>query len=136
MAESEGITGKGRVTMTQIVRTTRRTQVNDGNEEPVETIHEREVDRVIREEDDTRGYDETRALRPWIRGLQNVTQRQFTLLREFDFRLSNSEARNRAASNEASLDRASFWVVWVTLMLVLGSALAIVLILILSSIVR
>ena len=122
--------------MRRIVRTTRRTQVNDENEEPVETMHEREVERVVREEDDTRSYDETRALRPWIRGLQNVTQRQFALLRDFDFRLSNSEERNRVASNEASLDRASFWVVWVTLMLVLGTALAIMLVLIFTSIVR
>ena len=122
--------------MRQIVRTTRRIKVNDGNEEPVETMHEREVDRVVREEDDTRRYDEARALRLWIRGLQNVTQRQFALLREFDFRLSNSEERNRLASNEASLVRGSFWVVWVTLMVGLGSALAIVLILILTMFVR
>ncbi len=122
--------------MRRIVRTTRRTQVNDGNEEPVETRHEREVERVVRAEDDARGYDETRALRPWIRGLQDVTQRQFALLREFDFRLSNSEERNRVASNEASLERASFWVLWGILMLILGSALAVVLVLILTSIVR
>lgn len=122
--------------MRRIVRTTRRTQVDDGNEEPVETMRERRVDRVVSEDDDMRGYDETRAIRPWIRGLQNASQRQFSLLREFNFRLSNSEERNRLASDEASVDRASFWVVWVILMLVLGSALAIVLVLILTSLVR
>ncbi len=40
------------------------------------------------------------------------------------------------ASNEASAERASFWVVWVILMLILGSALEGVLVLMLTSIVR
>lgn len=123
--------------MRRIVRTTRGTQVDNRNQEPYETIQkERQVERVVTEENDMRGIDETRAIRPWIRGLQNVTQRQFALLRDFDFRLSNSEARERVASNEASMDRASFWMIWVALMLVLGSALAIVLVLILTTIVH
>jgi hypothetical protein len=122
--------------MRRIVRTTRRTQVDDVNEEPVEAGRERRVVRLVPEEEDMRSNNETRALRPWIRGLQNATQRQFALLRDLDFRLSNSEERNRVASNEASIDRASVWVVWAILMLLLGSALAVVLVLLLTSIVH
>jgi hypothetical protein len=122
--------------MRRIVRTTRRTQVEDGNEGPVESRRERRVVRLVPEEEDMRSNDETRAIRPWIRGLQNATQRQFALLRDVDFRLSNSEEQNRVASNEASIDRASIWVLWAILMLGFGSALVIVLFLILTSIVH
>lgn len=140
----------------RIVRTTRRIETN-GALEPVETVHEREVDRVLRagEPAPPREHDrliqradyyvaepavpapaEMAEMHSWIRALQNVTQRQLQLLREFDFRLGSLEEHNRIQSNNASFERATWWALWGILMLLLGSALAVVLLLILTALFR
>ncbi len=135
----------------RIVRTTRRIQTN-GVEEPPEVIHEREVRRVIRDTDPEQdyeverslqtvdylppetvrpGYGEMSELHTWVRSIQDMTQRQLAILRDFDIRLRNLEYRNRAA--EDSFARLTWWALWGILMLILGSALVVVLILIIAS---
>lgn len=71
--------------------------------------------------------------------LQSVqqTQRQQTyLLRDFDARLARVESNGHpaaaaTAASNPSFERATWWAIWGILMLVLGSALAIVIVLIL-----
>ncbi len=137
----------------RIVRTTRRIQVNDPSE-PVETIHEREVDRVIRDTDTTPGYGDDRTLQTveyvqpetivtrrdeiaevnsWIRALQNTAARQLSLLREMDIRIGNLEQRDRMASSYTSFEKATWWALWGILMLILGAALVVVLLIIVTS---
>ena len=120
----------------RIVRTTRTIPANTWDPAPVETLPRREVEWVVRAEEDAPSYDENRALQRWIRGLENMTQSQLALLREFDFRLSDSEERNRRASNLASFERTWFWALWGILMLILGSVLVVLLVLILMSLIR
>jgi hypothetical protein len=69
--------------------------------------------------------------------LQTQTQQMY-LLRDLDMRLARlevrpatSEAKNVRAAAAASFERATWWALWGILMLVLGGALAIVMLLIL-----
>ncbi len=139
----------------RVIRTTRRIQVN-GDAEPVETVHEREVDRVmrnggelqVREQEETlpvyytaepvvrASHTQVTILNSWLHSLQNITQRQLVILRDLDYRLTRLEDANRARETPPSLERATWWALWGLLMLVFGSALVVVLILIFSALLR
>ncbi len=141
----------------RVIRTTRRVQVN-GEDEPVETVHEREVERVLRNGNDLQVYEtddkvqpdyyvpsepavratreELTVLNTWLQTLQNLTQRQLALLRDFDLRLMRLEEANRLRASTPSFERATWWALWGILMLILGAALVVILFLIFSSGVR
>ncbi len=138
----------------RVIRTTRRVQVN-GEDEPVETVHEREVERVLRNGNDLQVYEtddrtspdyyvpaepavratreELTVLNSWLQTLQNLTQRQLAILRDFDLRVTRLEELNRLRSPTPSVERATWWALWGILMLILGAALVVILFLIFSS---
>jgi hypothetical protein len=136
----------------RVIRTTRRIQT-DGDAAPVETVHEREVDRVLRngaelqahEQDETVPVyyttepvvhvtgEQATALTAWLHSLQHITQRQLTILRNLDYRLTRLEAVNRARDTTPGVERATWWALWGLLMLILGAALVVILILIFSA---
>src|SRR5512143_4121979 len=110
----------------RVIRTTRRVQVN-GEDEPVETVHEREVERVLRNGNDLQVYetddkmqpdyyvpsepvvratrDEITVLNSWLQTLQNLTQRQLAILRDFDLRVTRLEEANRLRGTTPSFER-------------------------------
>ncbi len=138
----------------QVIRTTRRIQTTN-EDEPIETIHEREVDCVVRNGTETQLYaqddalapvspepltpmpvSETAALNSWLRSFQNVMQRQFVVLRDVDTRLTRLEVTNRIRETTPSFERSTWWALWGILMLLLGAALTVILVLIFSSLVH
>ncbi len=138
----------------RVIRTTKRIQRVD-DAEPVETIHEREVDRVIQNDDGLQVYEEeilpeaytpepvVRAssneltvLNSWLRTFSNISHRQFSILRDFDARLARLEDANRVRQTPPSFERATWWALWGILMLILGAALVVIIILILGSLIH
>ena len=138
----------------QVIRTTRRIQTAD-EDAPLETIHEREVERVVRNGTETPAtiqedgltpiapesltpmpVSETAALNSWLRTFQNVMQRQFTILHDLDTRLTRLEVSNHVRETTPSFERTTWWALWGILMLLLGAALTVILVLIFSSLVH
>jgi hypothetical protein len=66
------------------------------------------------------------------RSLQNVFQMQMTMLRELDTRMNRLEqARPQSTPNAGQFYAQTWWALWGILMLILGSALVVVILLIL-----
>jgi hypothetical protein len=137
------------------VRETQERIVDDGGR-PVETVKEREVVRTLREPEAAKVYDPGSALperyRPKdaalskpnglaeiatrVRAQESWARTQSGVLRDIDYRLSRLEEASPTWTAMQSIEQTTWWVLWGILMLILGSALAVVLILIFASTVR
>lgn len=70
-----------------------------------------------------------------LQSVQNTQQQQNYMLREMAARLARLEDNARVVvAPAASFERSSWWAIWGLLMLVMGAALAVILILLLSQI--
>ncbi len=71
-----------------------------------------------------------------IQSVQNAQTQQMYVMRDLDARLGRLEqnARPQAATATPSFERGTWWAIWGLLMLILGGALAVVIVLILLNI--
>jgi hypothetical protein len=66
--------------------------------------------------------------------LQNMMLQQTLMLRTFDLRLHRLETTRDRAPQAGSFERATWWMLWGILMLIVGAALTVILFLIFSSV--
>ncbi len=72
------------------------------------------------------------ALTTWSQTLQNNQQQQLAILKEIDARLARLEEYTRPSPTSNTYERASWWALWGVLMLILGAALVILILLIVT----
>jgi hypothetical protein len=139
----------------KIIREAREKTVDDRGR-PVEAVQDREVVRTLREPEEFKVYDQGSSLPDYYRpnepavsrsnGLAAVStklqaqekwaRQQSAVLRDFDYRLTHLEEANHAWGAAQSIEQATWWALWGILMLILGSALAVIIVLIFSSLPR
>ncbi len=143
----------------RIIRTTRKIQYNEDGE-PIQTVvsSTQEQPAVEQPAEQTEVYEPPRGLErvtytyapptqpvqqvvstelvepQWSRTLRRVTERQMQILRNLDLRLANLESADERAAENPSFERATWWALWGILMLILGAALVVILLLILTGI--
>jgi hypothetical protein len=133
----------------EFVRTTQQRTVDDRGR-PVETMQEREVVRTLREPEGLNVYDPGSTLPEYylpsepavsasngvaavgsrLRAQESWRRQQSAFLRDIDYRLAHLEEANHAWAARQSVEQATWWALWGILMLILGSALAVIVILI------
>ena len=136
----------------RIFRTTQERTV-DTSGRPIETVKEREVVRTLKEPEGVKVYEPGTALPERIRTeeitvseasqLAEVATRvraqeswartQSGVLRDIDHRLTRLEDTSRGYAVMQSIEQTTWWALWGILMLIVGSALAVVIILIVTS---
>jgi hypothetical protein len=139
----------------RVIRTTEQRTVVD-RERPVQTVQEREVVRTLREPDGETVYDPgttapeiyttpaplvttttgLAALNARLRAQENWARQQSSVLHDIDYRLTNMEEGTHLWTSAMSLEQTTWWALWGILMLILGSALAVIVILIFASLIR
>lgn len=137
----------------RIVRTTQE-RIYSATGKPVETVQAREVVRTVREPEGMKVYDPGTALperyrfsaatispdedrltevATRVRAQESWMRTQSGVLRDIDYRLIRLEEGNRAWTAVRSFEQNTWWTLWGVLMLIVGSALAITLILIFTA---
>lgn len=136
----------------RFIGTTQQTTVDDRGR-PLETVEEREVVRTLREPVATKVYDpgssvpdryrsnepaisatsELAEVATRVRAQESWARTQSGVLRDIDYRLTHIEETNRAWAVMQSAEQRTWWALWGILMLILGSALAVIIVLIFTS---
>lgn len=120
---------------------------------PVETVQQREVVRTIREPDSETVYEPGTSspdlyarpgplvtttngfagLNARLRAQENWARQESSVLQDVNYRLTSLEDGTHIWTSAMSLEQTTWWALWGILMLVLGSALAVIMILIFAS---